>query len=110
MNYAASPSETITAKRMMASKRRRRILYVILIGFLAWSVSTFVGQIQNLQEQRKELTQLQTELVSLQRQHEEHQAEITKLDDLEYIEQIARKEYFLSKPGETLFITPKTDE
>lgn len=110
MNYAASSSDPIMTKRIVASKRRKRILYVVLLGFIAWAVSTFVDQIQNLQDQRQELAELQTKLVTLQQQNKENQTEIKKLSDLEYIEQIAREEYFLSKPGETLLITPNKDE
>jgi cell division protein DivIC len=110
MNYTGTPTNSMITKRITDSRRRRRILYIVLFCFLSWAAFTFAGQIQKLQEQRDELAKTQAELVLLQQQHTEYKTEIERLNDIEYIEQLARKEYFLSKPGDILFITPNSDK
>lgn len=100
--------KTIIRKSTKGSRRRRKLLLLSLLGFLVWSGITFVGQMDHLKAQEAQLEDLQQELATLQQQNEEYQQEVIKLHDPEYIEQLARREYFLSKPGETLFITPET--
>jgi cell division protein DivIC len=109
MNYTAAPTNSMGTKRITGSRRRRRVLYFVLFSFLSWAAFTFAGQVNELQKQRNELAKTQTELVILQQQQAKYMAEMERLNNLEYIEQLARKEYFLSKPGETLIITPNSD-
>lgn len=105
-----STTQTIEHKRWIGGRRRRGILYVLLTSFLVWAAMSFFGQMDHLMQQRLQLAQLESDLAVLQKQHEQQKLEIERLNDLEYIEQIARKQYFLAKPGEILFITPAHDE
>jgi cell division protein DivIC len=109
MNQTMASGNMKTSKKLIGSRRRRRILYAVLFSFLLWAAYMFTEQIDHLQEQRRELSKMQAELGALQKQHSDYKGEIERLNDLEYIEQLARKEYFLSKRGEILFITPHSD-
>lgn len=97
------------APKNIGSKRRKRLVYFLLGGFLLWATYVYIGQEQRLDVQRAELEKLQAEMTALQGEREAHLHQVQRLHDLEYIEQLARKDYFLSKPGETLFITPSQD-
>ncbi len=90
----------------MALKRKRRIMLAIvltltLIGCIGWTAVDLQRHI-DLQEQR--LAQLQAEKAALLEEQERLKAELAKMDDPEHIAKLARKHYFMTYPGEILFI------
>ena len=90
----------------MAYKRTRRILLamVVTIAFLVcigWSAEEMKRQIAMQQQQ---LAQLQAEQAALLEEQERLKKELTKMDDPEHIAKLARKNYFMTYPGEILFI------
>ncbi|RKN65784.1 septum formation initiator family protein [Paenibacillus ginsengarvi] len=79
-----------------------------MVGFMTWAALILWNQQGRLgvkAAQVDELTQKHVETVKL---NEGYKKEIERLNDPEYILQKIRKEYHYSKPGETLFYTPKS--
>ncbi len=92
------------------AKRRLRLLFTLFLVFLVWAGLQFMDQRKSLAEKKTELKNLQTDVAVVQDENEELTLEVKRLDDEEYIAQLARKYYYLSKPGEYIFITPKQEE
>lgn len=90
-------------KRTLGKKRRLKLLGILLAIFLLWSGSIWLGQQEKLAEQREELALKQEEARQVKQRQIELTEEIKRLHDLEYIGEVARRDYFLSKPGEMIF-------
>lgn len=84
-------------------RRRLKLLGIFIALFLLWSVSVWLGQQEKLREQREELAIVQEEARLVKERQIELTEEIKRLHDLEYIGEVARRDYFLSKPGEMIF-------
>ncbi|GAA3411736.1 septum formation initiator family protein [Paenibacillus hodogayensis] len=90
------------------ARRRVRLLAFAMVGFMTWAalilwnqqghLGVKAAQVEELGQKREETTKL----------NEGYKKEIDRLNDPEYILQKIRKEYHYSKPGETLFYTPKS--
>lgn len=88
-------------------RRGSRLLMLILgIGlllFLTWAGKTWWEQEQKLAKMEANLAELEQKVQQAKREQEELLLEKERLHDLEYIAEIARRDYFLSREGETLF-------
>lgn len=97
-------------------KKRKRLfrrLSVFFIGVVAVSffmVSTLVSQSATLEKKATEKQKLDKELKQLKQEEVYLEEEIVKLNDDEYIAKLARKDYFLSEPDETIFNLPEKTE
>jgi cell division protein DivIC len=91
------------------AQRRLRILSVILICFMSWAVFTFIAQWSKLHAKAAEIGLLEQQLEQAKQLNEQTKREIVRLNDREYVEQKIRKELHWSKPGETVFTTPKAN-
>lgn len=90
------------------ARRRIRLLAFAMVGFMTWAALILWNQQGRLgvkAAQVDELVQKRVETVQL---NDGYKKEIERLNDPEYILQKIRKEYHYSKPGETLFYTPKS--
>ncbi len=98
---------------MAARKRRglfRRLsviaIFVVTLGSIA-CVSIYT-QASALEEKRQEQVALEEELKQLQFEEARLREDIKNYNDLDYIAEIARRDYYLTKPGETLFKLPES--
>lgn len=82
----------------------------VLMGFMGWTAITFWNQQGGLSDKYTRLSSIQAQLEETKKINEQLKMEITRLNDDEYIEQRVRKDYRMTRPGETLFITPMTGE
>jgi cell division protein DivIC len=100
-------------KKKKASKRRRiAVVRFIFFGtILALISSMFVytmhSQTKNIEANLASKKQLEQKLDKLEKQKKQLKEEIKKLHDDEYIAELARKKYYLSKNGEIIFVTPE---
>ncbi|WP_373231985.1 septum formation initiator family protein [Cohnella sp.] len=103
-------SGTLSATPAITGARRRlKLLLVVIVLFMCWAVYIlFTQHLQisdrsgQLQESKKKLTDAETKSQILQQ-------EIARLNDPEYISQIARKEQGLGFPGEIPITIEKND-
>lgn len=94
-------------KRRRRGLIRRLVAYTILAFALsATFISVYLSQNNLLQEKVEEHEALEQELANAKSMKSDLKEEVNKLQDPEYISEIARKEFFLSKEGEIIFKLP----
>jgi cell division protein DivIC len=98
---------------MQKRKRRGLVRRLVAIGIV--SVLLCVFAFMTLQTQAKMLEDIQQEKIALEQKLDELHAEqefleqeIKNYNDEEFIAEIARRDYYMTKPGETLFKLPKS--
>ena len=93
-------------KTKSKSMSRTRILILVIILFLLVAILVVVKNIVDLRIEQNRLTAQEQEL---QTKKDELNAELQGVDDLDYIEEQARKLLKMIKPGEVLFILNGSD-
>lgn len=94
-------------KRRRRGLYRRLFAYSILTGIITFAfLSIFISQHTLLNEKANEKAELEAELELANKQQIDLREEIKKLNDYEYIGEIARRDYFFSNDGETIFTFP----
>lgn len=96
--------------RDKASRRRMRLLAMVVLCFVTWAMVTAVKQAGFAQEKMLQLAVLENKLADTRAINEKLRLEITRLNEPEYIEQKAKKDYQMVRPGETLFTEPDPAE
>ncbi|TVY06791.1 FtsB family cell division protein [Paenibacillus cremeus] len=89
------------------SFRRRRVVLLLLAGFMSWAGVTLWNQEAKLNERSEKVSALGQKYAEAQQVSADTQREITRLNDPEYVEQRIRKDLHYVKQGETLFYAPK---
>lgn len=88
-------------------KRRKRLLALIVIPFCIWAGFTWYDQQAVLLAKKEEKVKVQQTFDQVKLENEELKYQVNKLNDNDYIAELARRDYHLSKPGEVIFITPE---
>ena len=97
-------------KRKKQRLIRRLVLFSIIVVITIGTMASYHVKQRVLQSEKQEqYQQLEKELASLQKQEENLKEEIELLNDEEYVLEIARTNYFLSKEGELIFKIPDED-
>lgn len=92
------------------ARRRLRIWMLFMVLFLGWAIYTFIMQSIHLAEKKEELAQHQVQKQKADAAFAQSQSEVKRLEDPEYIGQVARKQYGMYLPGETpIWATEATD-
>ncbi|BDG34150.1 septum formation initiator family protein [Parageobacillus sp. VR-IP] len=100
-------------KKQKASRRRRiavvrfTFLGIVLALVSSAFVYTMQSQAKDIEAKQASKKQLEQKLDKLEKQQKQLKEEIKKLHDDEYIAELARKKYYLSKDGEIIFVTPE---
>jgi cell division protein DivIC len=104
------PSSTLASTTVMTGVRRRlKLLLFILVLFMSWALYTFIVQYGQLADRSSQLQEADKKLTDAQTKSEVLKQQIIRLNDSEYISQIARKEHGLGLPGEIPINIEKTD-
>lgn len=103
---AAAPTATTTAA--IGARRRLKILLFVMVVFLSWAGYTLVNQYGQMSDRHAELQESGQKLSDAQKKSEALKQEIARLNDDEYIAQIARKEQGMGFPGELPIQIEKT--
>ncbi len=102
--YSNYVSNTIEPKKNKASRRRLRLLLLIVLCYFAWAGVIFSEQMDKIEDKASKLAVLETKLKEVQDKNAGYHQEVDRLHDPEYIEQKLRKDYQMIKESETLFI------
>lgn len=94
-------------KRVSAKRRRRRLIYMAVITAVLLLVFFTAKNIVELKMEEHELLQEQRDLEARKVELEE---ELTQVDETDYIEQQAREQLHMIKPGEILYLLPERDQ
>ncbi|GEN44744.1 septum formation initiator family protein [Alkalibacillus haloalkaliphilus] len=90
---------------------RRLVAFGVLFSIIVGTLSLYFFQQQTIHsEKESEYEQLQSELQAQLEEQEELEREVELLNDVDYLLQIARKDYFFSKEGEIIFTLPEEEE
>lgn len=82
------------------AKRRLRIWMAVVAIFLAWAGFNFFSQMQRQSAAEAKLVEAQRRIESAKQETAKLNDQIRKLNDPEYISQLATKNQGLVKPGE----------
>ncbi|MET3291320.1 septum formation initiator family protein [Brevibacillus fluminis] len=88
-------------------KRRMRIFMFFVLLFSIWTGYTAYLQSGLLTEKEEQLKQLQAASVAEQKLQAELAYKANRLNDKEYLAELARKQWYLTKPGEIIYILPE---
>ena len=102
---AAQQESAAVSVRKKAKKNRRRLVYAAIILFIIAVIAVSAFNIFSLLHERAELRKEQERLSMIKDRLEQ---ELESVNSPEYIEQQARSHLRLIKPGETLYILPKS--
>ncbi|WP_017187584.1 FtsB family cell division protein [Alkalibacillus haloalkaliphilus] len=90
---------------------RRLVAFGVLFSIIVGTLLLYFFQQQTIHsEKESEYEQLQSELQAQLEEKEELEREVELLNDVDYLLQIARKDYFFSKEGEIIFTLPEEEE
>ncbi|TSB45036.1 FtsB family cell division protein [Alkalicoccobacillus porphyridii] len=101
-------------EKELQSKRRRGlirrlsalgIIGAILIGIIS---VTLMAQASTINEKKEEQASLQEEQEALLAEQERLEQEIENYNNPDYIGEVLRRDYFLTRPGETLYKLPES--
>lgn len=99
----------IKKKRKKGLWRRLSVFFVLLIGGVFMVVSTLTSQASVIEDKKAEKQEVNQKLAEVKDEKQKLKLEVQKLNDIDYIGEIARKEYFFSRPGETIFKLPTNE-
>lgn len=89
-----------TPANAAGARRRLKIWATCIVLFLAWAGYTYYVQAEEISGKSQQLSETKASLDETQQKLEQLKYEISRLQDPEYIGQIAMKKYGLYKPGE----------
>ncbi|UVI30370.1 FtsB family cell division protein [Paenibacillus spongiae] len=82
------------------TKRRLKIWFVIVALFMGWALYTLYTQIGQRDEAELRLAEVQQKIDKASKQMDELQLQVDRLNDPEYIAQLATKDLNLVREGE----------
>jgi len=87
----------------MKAKRAGKLTKLIILGLIVYSLVTIINLQGRLQEAKENQMQLQEEIEEVAQENAAMEYDLDHADDTEIIEDIARDELGLAKPGEIIF-------
>jgi cell division protein DivIC len=106
-SYQTKSSHSTVDINRKKRHRRLRLLGLLLVAFLIWVGSLWMEQDKLLQAKQAELESIKLKVQEANKEQEELTYQIKRLHDKDYIAEVARRDYFLSRPGEMIFKVPK---
>ncbi|MFP3392272.1 FtsB family cell division protein [Brevibacillus sp. SIMBA_040] len=88
-------------------RRRMRLFFFFVLCFFIWTGYTLYLQSGVLAQKKNELETLKQEAAVLQQKQEELTYEASRLNDQEYLAELARKRIFYTKQGESIYVIPE---
>lgn len=96
-----------TKKISNPSRKRIRSILFLMFGFVIWASFTIYNQRIDINDKMSKLEELEIIEQQATQTKEDLKKDVLLLQDSDYIAELARKYYFLSKPGEYIFISPE---
>lgn len=101
------PRQGPHSRKDPGARRRFAIWLTVCTIFLVWAGFQLSHQIGKVSEKRVELEQAEEELRKTEQLQHELKAHIQHLHDPDYVAELARKEYYMTKEGEIIFINSR---
>lgn len=91
-------------KKRRRGLARRLAAFFILVGVAAVSITSVLAQQQAvIAQKQQQKASYQQKLSQIEKKGHTLKGEVKKLNDPNYVGKIARRDYFLTKKGETVF-------
>ncbi|WEG12719.1 septum formation initiator family protein [Pullulanibacillus sp. KACC 23026] len=103
-------SEKIRSKRRRGLIRRLMAFFILLSLMVGSLYSVVFSQQQKIQTLRQQKSAAKRELAKVTSEQQSLSHQVSLLHNDEYIGDLARQKYFMSKKGEIIFASPKTSE
>lgn len=87
-------------------KARIRLAIIALLAFSIWVAWTLLGQWADIRETQKQIEAMRAQEERILSEKSRLEREKILLHNYDYIAEIAREYYFLSKPDEIIIISP----
>jgi cell division protein DivIC len=101
-------SGTMASSPVTGTRRRLKLLLFIMVLFMSWALYTLIVQYGQISDRAGQQREAEQKLADAQKKNAELKQQVTRLNDPEYISQVARKEYGLGYPGEIPINIEKT--
>ena len=99
--------KAVVSQRRRVRERRRKMIYVLVFAVVVGVIVYSVWNIRTLKERE---AQAQAELAAKQEEKERLQLELEQVESEDAVEQEAREQLHMIRPGETVYILPSQDE
>ncbi|WP_018924737.1 FtsB family cell division protein [Salsuginibacillus kocurii] len=94
-------------KKQQRGLKRRLIVFGTLMAVLGIvAISILISQYTMIQAKDSEIAELEKEYAELSTEEKQLLQDIENYNDLDYIGEVARTEYYFTKPGETIYKVP----
>lgn len=100
-------SESNQTTAYAGTKRRLKIWFFFIALFMAWALYTLFSQMDNQGRAELKLSVAQNKITAVTQQMDDLKLQVARLNDKEYIGQLATKEQGMLKKGETLIQVEK---
>lgn len=101
--------EAAVQKQRRGLKKRMTALTVVTAFVVILMGITLFSQWQTIAANNEEQQQMEEQMVNLEDKEAELNQQVEDYNDLDYIAEVAREEYYLTKEGETLYKLPESD-
>ncbi|MBM0067765.1 FtsB family cell division protein [Alkalicoccobacillus gibsonii] len=100
-------------KQLQLKRKRglmRRLTVLGFVGFIILGIvsATLITQAKSIGEKKEEQATLQEEHDALIAEQEKLEQDIQNYNNPDYIGEVLRRDYFLTRPGETLYKLPES--
>ena len=111
LNNEYTHNKTLEALRKRKQKRhmRRRIVGILVISgfFVSGFAINIWSNTQTISQMEQEKKEAQNELKLVEKEQENLNNQIKKLEDEDYVAKVARSQYYLSEENEIIFSLPE---
>ncbi|WP_261134733.1 septum formation initiator family protein [Bacillus sp. Marseille-Q3570] len=97
-------------RRKQGLVRRLTVFGVLVVIMFTVMVATLTSQASVIAEKKEEKEAVEERLEEIKAEKSQLSEEVNKLQDPDYIGEVARRDYNMSKPGETIFKLPDSKE
>lgn len=103
--YEVKKTGTTVEEQSIKRKRRNRLklLGVLLTIFVLWAAGEWKDLHAVLEQKKQELAEIQAEVEAENEVQLDLIYQVKRLQDDDYIAEVARRDLFLSRPGEMIF-------
>ncbi|GAK13907.1 septum formation initiator family protein [Geomicrobium sp. JCM 19039] len=98
------------ARRRIGLRRRLTMIGIVGAVVLIFASIGLVSQQSMIDANEKEQQLLDEQYAELQLEQQRLEQEIENYNDIDYIAEVARRDLYLTKPGETIFKVPEYEE
>lgn len=111
MNRFTAEEKSNTSKNSAAGAKRRRLLWILFVTiFFGWAGYTYFDQSAAIADKSDQLAKKQKTHIDVTASLNQLKYEVSRLNDEEYIGQLARKWYNIYPQGETPIRTEQSEQ